>query len=131
MFGQIIENVNVSYSVVARFDPLENEWIELDGFGEQRDRIAVVNTNYGVVIVDGESAHTKLCQINDTSVDCEDMENNDQELTVSNGEIILFTFNHTQCPNSVNMPAMLLLSTYYDRNELKISFEEILIFSKH
>ena len=112
----------------ARFDPLKNEWKELDGFGEQRKRFGVVKTNYGVVIVDGEQAKPKLCQISDTSVDCEVMENNDLELTVSNAEIILFTFDHTQCPKSVIPPAMLLLSTWQPRNELKRLFEEINIF---
>ena len=128
VFGQTVESEDVTSSTVARFDPLKNEWEELDGFREQRKRFAVVNTNYGVVIVDGEQAKPKLCQISDTSIDCEVMENNDLELTVSNAEIILFTFDHTQCPKSVIPPAMLLLSTYRSRTELKRSFEENLIF---
>ena len=126
MFGQTVDNEDVIE--LARFDPLKNEWKELGGFGEQRKRFAVVNTNYGVVIVDGEQAKPKLCQISDTSVDCEVIENNDLELTVSNGEIILFTFDHTQCPKSVIPPAMLLLTTRQPRTELKRSFEENLIF---
>ena len=126
VFGQTVDNEDIIES--ARFDPLKNEWEELDGFREQRKRFAVVNTNYGVVIVDGEQAKPKLCQISDTSVDCEVMENDDLELTVSNAEIILFTFDHTQCPKSVIPPAMLLLSSYWLRNELKRFFEEILIF---
>ena len=117
VFGQTVDNEDVIE--LARFDPLKNEWKELDGFGEQRKRFAVVNTNYGVVIVDGEQAKPKLCQISDTSVDSEVMENNDLELTVSNAEIILFTFDHTQCPKSViSSPAMLFLSTL--RNKLTI-----------
>ena len=129
VFGQTVDNEDVIE--LARFDPLKNEWKELDGFGEQRKRFAVVNTNYGVVIVDGEQAKPKLCQISDTSVDCEVMENNDLELTVSNAEIILFTFDHTQCPKSViPPPAVLLLSTYRSRTELKRFFEESIIFRK-
>ena len=40
------------------------------------------------------------------------MKNSDLELTVSNAETIMFTFDHSQCPKSVIPPAMLLLSTY-------------------
>ena len=119
VFGQTVESEDVTSSAVARFDPFQNEWVLLDGFDEGRQRFAVVNTNYGVVIVDGEQAMPKLCQISDTSVDCEEMNNNDLELTVSNAEIILFTFDHTQCPKSVIPPAMLLLSTRQARNELE------------
>ena len=125
VFGQTVENEDVIES--ARFDPLKNEWKELGGFNEQRRRFAVVNTNYGVVIVDGEQAKPKLCQISDTSIDCEVMENNDLELTVSNAKTVLFTFDHTQCPKSVIPPAMLLLSTSW-RNELK---RRKFNFSKH
>ena len=63
VFGQTVKSEGVTVSAVARFDPLKNEWEELGGFGEPRDRFAVVNTYYGVIIVDGESANAKLCQI--------------------------------------------------------------------
>ena len=48
-----------------------------------------------------------------------DMENNEPELIVSVEEIILFTFDHTQCPKSVILTplAMLLLNTYSSKNE--------------
>ena len=129
VFGQTVESKDVIELTVARFDQVKNEWKELGGFNEQRKRFAVVNTNYGVVIVDGEQAKPKLCQIGDASVDCEVMENNDLEVTVLNAEITLFTFDHTHCPKSVTPPpAMLFLSTFYTRIELKRSFEEILIF---
>ena len=130
MFAQTVENEDVTSSAVARFDPLRNEWEELGGFGEQRKRFAVVNTDYGVFIVDGEQANLKLCQINDTSIDCEDMENNDLDLIVSVEEVILFTFDHTQCPKSVILTplAMLFLSTASSRKEFK-KFEKLLIFS--
>ena len=124
MFGQKTESRDVTTSVVARFDPFEDEWTELGGYGQQqRERFAVVNTNHGVVIVDAERANTKLCQISNTSIDCEYMDNNGPESTVLEGEIILFTFDHTQCPKSVfvEVPAMLLLSTYQPRIELKIN----------
>ena len=119
VFGQMTESEDIIES--ARFDPLKNEWKELGGFNEQRKRFAVVNTNYGVVIVDGEQAKPKLCQISDIRLDCEVMKNNDPDLIVSNGEPILFTFDHTQCPKSVIASAMLLfidLGNYY-RNALK------------
>ena len=121
VFGQTVESEHVTASAVVRLDQLKNEWEKLGGFNEQRKRFAVVNTHHGVVIVDGENAKPKLCQISDTSVDCEVMKNNDPDLIVSNGEPILFTFDHTQCPKSVIASAMLLfidLGNYY-RNALK------------
>ena len=127
VFGQTGETQDVTASAVARFDQLKNEWEELGGFGEQRKRFAAVNTNYGVVIVGDENAKPKLCQISDTSVECEDMKINDLKLMVSNAETILFAFNPTQCPKSVTFsPAMLLLSTVRSRKE----FEKILFFRK-
>ena len=105
VFGQKTESRDVTTSVVARFDPFENEWTELGGYGQQSERFAVVSTSHGVVIVDAGRANTKLCQIRDFSVDCEYMERSDPELTISNGEIIMFTFDHTQCPRSVELPA--------------------------
>ena len=122
VFGQTVESEDVTASAVARFDPLDNEWEELGGFGEQRQRFAAVNTNYGVVIVDGEQAMPKLCQISNTNVNCEDMKNSDLELTVSNAETILFTFDHSQCPKSVISPAMLLLTMYCSRKESRKKF---------
>ena len=124
VFGQTAESEDVTSSAVARFDPLQNEWEELGGFGEQPKRFAVVNTNYGVVLVNGEQSKPKLCQIRNTSVDCEDMNNSNLELIVSVEEIILFTFDHTQCPKSVFLTplAMLLLTTYSSMNELKRNF---------
>ena len=125
MFGHINKSKDVTVSAVARFDPLRNEWTKLVGYGESRERFAVVNTKYGVVLVDGVSANTKLCQINETHVDCEDMENNDP--VVFDDEVHLFTFDHTLCPNSVDVPAMLLLSTKYSRNELNEVVLEIIL----
>ena len=121
LFGQKIDVDNKTTLAVARFDPLQNEWHVLDGYGAPRARLAVVNTQHGVIVVDGESSNemTNLCQINDTDVSCSNMEINYPESTVSDGEIILFTFDHATCPESVKRAeAMLLLATYSPRNEL-------------
>ena len=130
VFGQTVESENVIASAVVRLDQQKNKWEELGGFGERLKRFAVVNTYYGVVIVDYEKAKPQLCQIHNTSVSCEHMKNNDLELTVPNEEVILFTLDHTQCPKSVIPPAMLFLETWHSRNELKIYFEEFLIFAR-
>lgn len=116
MFGQRTTDEDVTVSAVARFDPLENEWKILGGYGPAYEKFSVVNNHHGVVIADGDSANAKpkLCQISDTGVDCEGMGNNDQASTLSDGEIILFTFDHTKCPMSVDLPSMLLLDTSYN-----------------
>ena len=112
---------NKTTLAVARFDPLQNEWHVLDGFGAPPERFAVVNTQHGIIVVDGKNSNemTNLCQINDTDVTCSNMVIKDPNWTVSDGDIILFTFDHTTCPESVKRAeAMLLLSTYTSRNEL-------------
>ena len=112
---------NKTTLAVARFDPLQNEWHVLDGYGAPRARLAVVNTQHGVIVVDGESSNemTNLCQINDTYVTCSNIEINEPNWTVSDGKLILFTFDHTTCPESVKrVEAMLLLSMLTSRNEL-------------
>ena len=121
LFGQQTKGDNKIASAVARFDPLQNEWHVLDGYGAPRERFAVVNTQHGVIVVDGESSNkmTNLCQINYTDVTCSNMVIKDPELIVWDGEIILFTFDHATCPESVKRAeAMLLLSTFTSRNEL-------------
>ena len=121
VFGDKIVNENITLSAVARFDPFKNDWKIIGDYGNRRERHQVINTDYGVVIVGGNGTNeqSRLCQMSESNVECEDMGNHDAELIRWNENVVLFAFDATECPDSVERhPAMLFLSTYSPRNEL-------------
>ena len=108
---------DVTVSGVTRYDPFENEWKTLGTHGKPGGRLAVINSAHGVIVVgDGENSNvmSRLCQINETNIDCEIMKNNELESSVWSGEVVMFTFDHTPCPESVESAALFLLSLGYD-----------------
>ena len=123
LFGQKTDGKDIRSTAVALFDPLQNEWQVLDGYGPLLSRFAIVNTQHGVIIVDGKSSNemTQLCQLTETNVTCSNMEINEPEVLIEwNGETILFTFDHESCPESVQRSnAMLLVTSYELRNEFR------------
>ena len=118
VFGQQVESEDVTASAVAKFDPFENGWTILGGYGPARKRFSVLNTTHGVIIVDGENEKLKLCSMSPAKISCGDIENSEQESTVWDGEPILFTFENTQCPKSLAFPVMLVLTTTYLRSSI-------------
>ena len=122
VFGDKIVNENIT-SAVARFDPIENDWKIIGEYGNRRERHQVIKTNYGVVIVGGNGTNeqSRLCQMSESNVECEDMENHDPDLIRWNENVILFAFDSSDCPDSVVSKAILFLSTYDLRNELQFT----------
>ena len=123
VFGDKIVSEDITTSVVARFDPFINYWKIIGEYGNRRERHRVINTDYGVVIVGGNGTNeqSRLCQMNESNVECEDMENHDAELIRWNENVILFAFDVSECPESVIGAAMLFLRTYESRNELQFT----------
>lgn len=106
VFGRKIDN-DVIVSSVLRFEPRIDFWEEVGNFGNPRHGHRVIQSDYGFVVVGGNSTskEPRLCRFNVADFECFDIEDTDPESklywTENVFDVVLFTFNDAQCPENL------------------------------